>query len=181
MLPFTVHSFISAPREEVFDFLVDLANRPAWTDHYQSEFRLDHPRSAGVGAAARYLIEAPRNRQWAETRIVVADHPRRIVEATRAGRLGRGEGEVVFDLSPHGRGLVQVDMTVWSEPASPREAFKERLGARPWLRRQSKLALERVRTHFEEHPEEPLARVGVAAWEPLKAPRFGTGPRGASG
>ena len=57
MLPVTVHTFISAPREEVFDFIADLAYRPSWTDHGTSEFRLEHPQSHGVGAASRYLLE----------------------------------------------------------------------------------------------------------------------------
>jgi phosphoribosylformylglycinamidine synthase subunit PurL len=36
----TVDTHISAPREEVFDFLVDLAGRPAYTDHYLEDYRL---------------------------------------------------------------------------------------------------------------------------------------------
>ena len=80
-----------------------------------------------------------------------------------------------------GRRLTRVDMTMWSEPGTPREAFMEKLGARRWLRRQTRLALERVRTVFEESRDEPLARATVAGWEPLKAPRFGVGVREVSG
>ena len=181
MLPVTAHTFISAPREEVFDFVADLANRPSWTDHYASEFRLENPKTYGVGAAARYRVDAPRYRQWVETEIVEADRPRRIAEATRGGRGARTRGEVVFELTRHGQGLTRVDMTTSSVPGTPREAVMERLGARPWLGRQSKVALERLRTIFEEQPDRPLARATVAGWEPLKAPRFGLGPRGEPG
>ncbi len=181
MLPVTAHAYISAPREEIFDFVADLANRPAWTDHFTSEFRLDHPKSRGVGAAARYRLGAPRYKPWVETAIVDAERPRAIVERTRGGRLERTRGEVVFELSRASRGLTRVEMTIWSEPGTPREAVMEKLGARPWLKRQAKIALERLRTIFEERPDQPLARATIAGWEPLKAPRFGTGVREVSG
>ncbi|MBV9212722.1 MAG: SRPBCC family protein [Actinobacteria bacterium] len=181
MLPVRAHTYISAPREDIFDFIADLANRPAWTDHFATQFRLDHPKSHGVGASARYRLEAPRYRQWVETDVVDAERPRALVEATRAGRLGRTRGEILWELSREGRDLTRVDLTIWSKPGTPREAVMERLGARPWLRRRAKRALERLRTIFEEHPERPIARATVAAWEPLKAPRFGTGVREVSG
>src|SRR5207244_13617748 len=110
MLPVRVHTFISAPREEVFDFLADMANRPSWTDHYMKELRLENPRTHGVGAAARYRLEPPFYRQWVETEIVEADRPRRIGEATRRGRLGRAEGEVTCELNPPGRRLTRAAM-----------------------------------------------------------------------
>ena len=181
MLPVTVRCYISAPREEVFDFIADLAYRPAWTDHYTSDFHLAHPRSQGVGAGARYRLDAPRYGHWVETDIVEAERPRTVREVTRGGRLDRTGGEILFELSREGRGLTRVDMTIWNEPGTPREALKEKLGARRWLRRQSKVALERLRAIFEEHRDRPLARATVAGWEPLKAPRFGVGVRELSG
>ena len=181
MLPVRVHTFISAPREEVFDFLADMANRPSWTDHYMKEFRLENPRTHGVGAAARYRLEPPFYRQWVESEIVEADRARRIVEATRGGRLGRAEGEVTFDLNPQGRRLTRVDMTIHSEPGTLRERVQEKLGARRWLRRRSKKALERLRTILEEPRKEPLPRATVAGWEPARAPRFGISTREARG
>src|SRR2546423_13260647 len=102
MLPVKAHTFISAPREQVFDLLADMARREAWTDHYVSDFRLESPRSSGVGAAARYRLDAPLYRHFVETEIVEADRPRRVVEATRGGRGGRTAGEVVFELSRQG-------------------------------------------------------------------------------
>jgi uncharacterized protein YndB with AHSA1/START domain len=181
VIPVRAHAFISAPREGVFDLLTDMAARPSWTDHYMKDFRLETPRSSGLGAAARYRLDAPFNRQWVETEIVDADRPRRVVEATRGGRLGRTQGEVSFELTPQGRSLTRVDMTIWSEPGTARERLKERLGARAWLRRRSKKALERLRAILEERPDEPLERARLAAWEPSRGPRFGTGTRPARG
>lgn len=185
MLPVTAHTYISAPREEIFDFVVDLANRASWTDHLASHLRLENPTSAGVGAAARYHLQAPRYKPWVETEIVEADRPRRIVEATRGGRSGRTRGEVIFEFTRQGSGLTRVEVTIGSEPGTPREAVMERLGARGWLRRRAKEALERLRMIFEDGPGEPLARADIAGWEPLKAPRWGahvgSGPDPGSG
>jgi uncharacterized protein YndB with AHSA1/START domain len=172
MEPVSAHTAIAASREEVFDFVADLANRTAWMDHWQSEMRLAHPRASGQGAAARYRLRG-RSRQWAETRIVEADRPRRIVEATRGGRLNLTRGEIVFELSRQGRSLTRVEMTVWAEPGTIRERVSERFGARGRTRRQAKVALQRLRAVFEEQRDEPLARATVAGWEPHKAPRFG--------
>ena len=181
MVPFHLHAFVSAPRERVFDVLADMATRPTWTDHYMRDFRLESPRSAGPGAAARYRLDAPFYRQWVETEIVEADRPRLVVEATRSGRLGRTGGEVSFELTPQGRSLTRVDMTVSSEPGTARERFQERLAFRRWLRRRSKKALDRLRELLEEHPDTPLERVSVAGWESSRGPRFGTGTRAARG
>ena len=173
MVPVHVHTTIAAPREEIFELVADLAYRPAWCDHFIADFRLAHPRSDGAGAAARYRLLAPRYKPWVETQIVEADGPRRVTERTRGGRYNRSRGEVVFDLSRQGRNLTRVELTIWSEAGTARERFLERLGARRWVRRQAKGALERLRAVFEDRPDAPLARATVAGWEPQKAPRFG--------
>jgi uncharacterized protein YndB with AHSA1/START domain len=181
VIPIRLHAYISAPRERVFDLLADMAARPSWTDHYLKDFRLESPRSEGVGAAARYRLDAPLDRRWGESEVIEADRPRRIVEATRSGRLGRTRGEVVYELSPQGRSLTRVELTLWTEGGTPRERVKEKLGARRWLRRQAKKSLDRLRTILEEHPDEPLERARVAGWEQAHGPRFGTSTRTARG
>jgi uncharacterized protein YndB with AHSA1/START domain len=173
MVPVHVHTTIAAPREEVFDFVADLAARPAWCDHFISDLRLAHPKSDGVGAAARYRLQAPRYKPWVETQIAEAERPSRVAERTRGGHGNRSRGEIVFDLSRQGRSLTRVELTIWSEAGTARERFLERLGARPWIRRQAKASLERLRAVFEERPDDPLSRATVAGWEPQKAPRFG--------
>jgi uncharacterized protein YndB with AHSA1/START domain len=173
MVPIHVHATIAAPREEIFDFLADLANRASWMDHCTSDLRLVHPRSSGVGAAARYRLGAPRYKPWVQTQIAEAERPRRLAERTRGGHGNRSEGEVVFDLSRQGRDLTRVELTIWSQAGTARERFLEKLGARRWVKRQAKVALQRLRAVFEERPDEPLARATVAGWEPQKAPRFG--------
>src|SRR5680860_1744514 len=84
----TVHTVISAPRERIFDFVADLSLRPAYCDHYLREYRLSRANPRGVGAAARFRLDGPLAKEWAEIEIKACDRPKRIVEEGRVGRLG---------------------------------------------------------------------------------------------
>ena len=163
---------ISAPREEVFDFIADIAARPAWHDHYLEDFRLTRVNPVGVGAGASFLIDAPLFPQRAEFQVVEMERPRRILERGRIGRWGRTTGWAEWELTNE-YGATEVQLTLWSVPGIRWDAFKESLGARGWLKRQAHGALRRLRTIFEERPERPLERATVAGYEPLKAARFG--------
>jgi uncharacterized membrane protein len=177
MLPVTVHAHISAPREELFDFIADLGARPAWCDHFMKDYRLAHPDARGLGAGARYLLDAPGLKRYVETTIVEVASPRRIAERLHGGRNGKSRGEMVWELTRGGQGLTRVEVTFVLVPGTPREALMEKLGSRRWTRRQLKAALQRLRVIFEERSDQPLARASVAGWEPLRAPRFGASPK----
>ena len=168
----TVDAHISAPREEVFDFVADLAGRPAYTDHYLEDYRLARVNTSGKGAAARFMLRAPFSKQYGELTIAECDRPRRIVEEIKLGRLGRTRSVAVYELAPEAGGGTHVALTTYSEPAGPADAMRQ-LGAARWMRRQTKTALERLRMVFEEPPEGQLARTTIAGYEPLKAARFG--------
>ncbi len=181
MLPVNVQASISAPREEIYEYIADLALRPAWCDHYLKDYRLAHPRSRGVGAAARYLIDAPLSRLYMEVTVIESESPRRIVERAHGGRNLRTKGGVTWELTRAGAGLTRVETTYWHDAGTPREALKQRLGMHGWMTRQTRTALERLRLIFEEAGTEPLARASVAAFEPMKGPRFGESPRALRG
>ena len=59
MGPISVHASIDAPRERVFEVICDLGRRPAWTDSFASGYRLARIEAEGVGAAARFKVDAP--------------------------------------------------------------------------------------------------------------------------
>jgi hypothetical protein len=73
---------------------------------------------------------------------------------------------------PEAGGLTHVELSLLSEPAKPIDSVKQYL-ARGWIKRNAAKSLERLRMIFEEPTDEPLRRVTIAAWEPVKAPRFG--------
>lgn len=169
----SVQTSISAPREDVFDVLTDLGARPAFTDHYLSEYRLARADCHGLGAAARFVIDAPLANEPAELAIVECDRPRRIVEELRVGRRGRSRAVAVYELTPDPAGNTKVELTTYSEPATAIDRLRQR-GVHRWMRRQTKTALERLRQIFEEPPEHPLARATIAGYEAWKGPRFGS-------
>jgi uncharacterized protein YndB with AHSA1/START domain len=169
----TVHTTISAPRERVFDFVADLAGRPAYTDHYLADYRLARPNAYGKGAAARFILRAPLAKEYAELQIVECDRPRRIVEEVHVGRRGRNRSVALYDFVREGPELTRVELTTYSEPATAIDRVKE-IGAAGWIKRQSKIALERLRMIFEQPPRGELARATVAGYEAAKAARFGS-------
>jgi uncharacterized protein YndB with AHSA1/START domain len=168
----TVSTVISAPREEVFDFVCDLAGRPAYTDHYMRDYRLARVNPVGLGAAARFRLRAPLAKEYAELEIKEVDRPRRIVEELRVGRRGRNRSLAVYDFTAESGGVTRVELTTYSEPATIIDRLKE-IGAAGWVRRKTKKALERLRMIFEEPPKDPLKRATIAGYEAAKAARFG--------
>ena len=56
MRPISAEISIDVPRERVFDLLIDLSIRPAFTDHFLDGYRLARLEPVGVGASARYRI-----------------------------------------------------------------------------------------------------------------------------
>src|ERR687887_1691591 len=163
----TVDVHISAPREEVFDFVADLGGRPAWTDHYLEDYRLARPNPYGLGAAARFILRAPFAKEYVELAIVEYERPRRIVEEARVGRRGRNRSVAVYEFSQEAGGLTHVELTTYSEPATLIDRFRQ-TGAARWIKRNTKMALERLRLVFEDPPRGELARVSVAGYEAEK-------------
>ena len=168
----TVSAIISAPREAVFDLVCDLAARPSFTDHYMDDYRLARVQPVGVGAAARFKLDAPLANEYAELTITKADRPRQIVEEIRVGRRGRNRSVAVYDFTRESANVTRVELTTFSEPATVVDRFKQ-IGAAGWIRRKTRKSLERLRTIFEEPERAKLTRATIAGYEPEKAPRFG--------
>jgi hypothetical protein len=148
MGPISADSAIDAPREQVFDFICDLANRPAFTDHFLRDFRLERFESAGVGAAARMRVAKPR--LWMETVIVEADRPYRIMERGKGGRLDRVPVLTGWEVvEGPGSETSVVTLRFGTEPADPVDRLRElRFGER-FYRRQWSVALSRLKELIE--------------------------------
>jgi uncharacterized protein YndB with AHSA1/START domain len=132
---------VDAPRERVFDFLSDLSNRPQWTDHFVDDFHLVRIEPAGVGAAARFRVGAPRGISYMDTTIAEAERPHKIVEQGRGGRRNKIAIHTVWELTEGPGAVTTVTLTFWTEPAGHR-------GGRWWRRRWHK-ALRRLATAIE--------------------------------
>ncbi|HLB21776.1 MAG TPA: SRPBCC family protein [Solirubrobacteraceae bacterium] len=163
MDPVTVSTIISAPREQVFDYLQDIANHSEFTDHFIVDWRLTRIDSIGRGAGARFRVKAPGNRfSWADATFVEVDRPHRIVEAGRTGKNNRIRTLGVYDLAPAASGTTRVRFTLETMPATLSDRMLESLGARGWLKRKNGRAMRRLRAIIERG-EDRGSRVTVAA------------------
>jgi uncharacterized protein YndB with AHSA1/START domain len=149
--PFTVTVTIAKPREEVFEYLADLANHAEFTDHYLKDWHLTREDSYGRGAGARFRLDSPGNRfGWGDTTLVEVDPPFRIVEAGRGGKYNRIKVTGVYTLTPGPGGTTRVEFFNQVEPALLSDRILEKLGARGWLRRKTRKAMRRLRSILEE-------------------------------
>jgi uncharacterized protein YndB with AHSA1/START domain len=150
MNPVTVSIVVSAPREEVFDYLQDIANHPEFTDHYLVDWHLTRLDSVGTGAGARFRVKAPRNRfSWGDVTFAEVQRPHRIVEVGRTGKNNRIRTLGVYSLDPAAAGSTRVQFTLETVPATLSDRLMEGFGARAWTRRKNRRAMRRLRGIFE--------------------------------
>jgi uncharacterized protein YndB with AHSA1/START domain len=146
----TVSIVVSAPREQVFDYLQDLANHPEFTDHYLVDWHLTRIDSVGKGAGARFRVKAPRNRfSWGDVTFAEVERPHRIVEVGRTGKNNRIRTLGVYDLAPASAGSTRVSFTFETLPVTLSDKLMEGLGARGWTQRKNRRAMRRLRSILE--------------------------------
>jgi len=152
MDPVTVSVIVDRPREQVFDYLQDIANHPEFTDHYLRDWHLTRIDSVGRGAGARFRVKVPPPAgrfAWGDVTFVQVDRPHRIVEVGRTGKANRVRTVGVYELAPAAAGTTRVQFTLQTQPATLSDRLLESLGARGWLRRQNARAMRRLRTILE--------------------------------
>ena len=151
MRPVTANVLIDRPREEVFDYLADIANHQEFSDHYLKEWRLTRVDSVGRGAGARFKIDAPLDRfGWGDMTFIEVQRPHKIVAAGRAGKFNRRKTWTTWTLSPSGH-ATQVEVSTESEPALITDKFIETaFRRRGWTKRCLRKALSRMQSILEE-------------------------------
>ncbi len=150
MDPVTSTVVIGRPREEVFDYLADIANHPEFSDHYLKDWRLTRVDSVGRGAGARFRLDAPFQRfGWADMTFIEVDRPFRIVAAGRGGKFNRNRTFSTWTLTPSGSGT-HVEHSTETEPALVTDRVMEAFGLRGWFKRGGRRALRRLQSILEE-------------------------------
>jgi uncharacterized protein YndB with AHSA1/START domain len=155
--PVTATITIGRPREEVFDYLADIANLPEFSDHYMDHFRLTRVDSVGLGAGARFHLDAPLARfSWADMTYVEVERPWRIVALGRGGKFNRNRMTTIWTLEPKSGGT-EVEMLTETEPALPTDKFMEAAtGYRRWMNRNVRKSLRRLQSILEEDHDRGL-------------------------
>jgi uncharacterized protein YndB with AHSA1/START domain len=150
MGPVSAEIEIDVPRQRAFEAIADLSLRPAFTDHFLTDFHLTRIESTGVGAGARFRIAVRPRRIWMDTTIAESDEPHRLVEHGRGGRVNRIPSTTLWELTEGPGALTKVRVSYWTEPSNPIDRALELLsGASIPYERRWREALRRLREQLE--------------------------------
>ncbi|MDQ3609620.1 MAG: SRPBCC family protein [Actinomycetota bacterium] len=174
MNPVIVSIDIDRPREELFDYLADVANHPEFCDHFLTDWRLTREDSYGRGAGARFQGTRRLTRYgWADMTLVEVDAPRRIVAHGRGGMFNRISSVTVWSLESGAGGGTRVEVTAETSPTTATDRLSEALGQSAWAKRGWRKALRRLRAIAEEDRERGRrATIAGGPRKPASAFRF---------
>lgn len=166
MGPVFAEAEIDAPREAIFDYLMDLASRPVIFDRDIEDFRLVDLDSKGVGAGCRFRF---RRGDWVGMTIVAAERPMRISERGETGRGNRTIAGLEWEIGESITGLSEVRLSYWTEVEGVAGTIDRLTGGAGRHERYLKSALARLR-HEVETGSDAVERIQVAGGN-----RFETG------
>jgi uncharacterized protein YndB with AHSA1/START domain len=151
MEPVTLKPTIARPREEVFEYLADVANHSEFTDHCLTDWHLTREESYGAGAGARFRIKSRLDRfSYGDMTLAEVQPPERILATGRAGRFNRTRTRTEWRLAEAGTGKTAVTFVTQSEPATLSDRLMERFLRVPAAtKRCHRRALERLRSILE--------------------------------
>ncbi|MEX0620516.1 MAG: SRPBCC family protein [Solirubrobacterales bacterium] len=138
---------IDAPREVIYEYLLDIATRPGIYDGSISDFRLLRLDTRGIGAGARFRFR--RRSAWVDTTITTVDPPRRISERGSTGRLNGNSTGTEWEIAETANGLSLVRLSYWVEPHGVYRHFHRFTGGSRWYGRQLRHAVRRLRDVVE--------------------------------
>jgi len=149
--PITVSTNIALPREQVFEYLADIANHAEFTDHYLVDWHLTRMDTVGIGAGARFRIKAPLNRfSWADMTIAEMQPPFKLVERGRGGKFNRIKMIGTYEILERHAGTSLVQYTFETDASVPSDRLREILGGRGWTKSKAKKSMKRLRAILEE-------------------------------
>jgi uncharacterized protein YndB with AHSA1/START domain len=141
---------IDLPREQVFEYLSDIANYAEFSDHYLVHWRLTREESLGAGAGARFRMKQPLNRfAWGDLTIADLQPPYRVVLRGRGGKFNRIKMLAVYELRERHGGGTDLTYSFETDASMPSDRLREMLGGRGWVKRNSNKALRRLRAILE--------------------------------
>ena len=151
MDPVTVSVSIDKPREEVFDYLADIANHPEFMDHFLKDWRLTRVESYGKGAGARFRVISPLNRfSWEDVTILEAERPHRITCVGRGGKFNRIQTNAEWRVEPVGGGATRVTYTYETVPTLLSDRIVDAVRGSTWFKSGAKRAMKRLQAILEE-------------------------------
>ncbi len=150
---------IDAPREEIFEYLMDFDSRPYLYGDTVRNFRLLRLDSRGVGAGARWQFK--RKKAWADSAITAAEAPQRISERGVTGHFNKTKNGTEWELEETPTGVTRVRISYWTTPTGMAKTFDRLSGGAGWHRRRLEKAGQRLRDAIESSRKEKV-EVAVA-------------------
>ncbi len=147
MGPVYAETEIDAPREMIFEYLLDINTRPVLFEGAIEDFRLLRLDPRGIGAGARFRFK--RRSAWNDTTITAAEAPRRISERGATGRLNRNKTGFEWEIGEDTSGISVVRLSYWIEPYGVYRYVQRLTGGPRWYTRQMNRALRRLRDLIE--------------------------------
>ena len=154
MDPVTTSVNIDKPREEVFEYLADIANHPEFMGDLFRDWRMLRVDTYGRGAGARFRSTARMDRfGWGELNFLELQRPHKIVMVGRGGKYNRIKTYGEWRLDEQGSRATRVTLSFETEPPLVTDRLMEGLsGRRAWFKRGSRRSLKRLRAILEEGP-----------------------------
>ena len=151
MGPVTLTTTIARPREEVFEYLADVANHAEFTDHCLTDWHLTREESYGVGAGGRFRMKSRFDRfSYGDITLTELQPPARIVATGNGGRFNRIRTRSEWKLEEQSGGRTRVEFTTETTPATSSDRMMEKLLRVPAsTARCHRKALERLRAILE--------------------------------
>ncbi len=151
MEPLSLSTTIAASREQVFEYLADVANHEEFNDHCMVDWHLTREDSYGRGAGARFRVKSRFDRfSYGDITLVELAPPERIVATGRCGRFNRIRTLSSWTLDDDGQGRTTVMFETQSTPVLKSDELMEKfLRVRVATERCHRRALERLRSILE--------------------------------
>jgi hypothetical protein len=151
MGPVSEEAEIDAPREAIFEYLLDVASRPVIFGSDMQQFRLFDLDSDGLGAGYRFRF---RRGGWVGMTLASSECPIRLSERGQTGRGNRTPAGFEWEISETVAGLSRVRLSYWTEVTGPAGALDRITGHAGRYERVLKAALGRLRDQVESGAEE---------------------------
>ena len=150
---------VDAPREEIFEYLLDFDTRPFLYGDSVENFRLLRLDTRGIGAGARWQFK--RKKAWADSSITATEAPRRISERGSTGSYNRNVTGTEWEMEETSTGVTRVRITFWIVPAGFSKVHNRLTGGAGWHKRRLDKVGSRLREAIEssrrERVEVPVA------------------------
>ena len=170
-----VSEVVARPREEVFEYLADVANHSEFMDHFTRDWHLLREESYGTGAGARFKVDIRPGKRfsWGDETIASLEPPSRIVARGRFGKYGRTRTLTIWQLEPEGERSTRVTVSYETQPGILSDRINESLGHRSFWRRKLRKSLRRLARILEEdRGRGPRTTIAGGPRKPASAYRF---------